>query len=441
MTEQSLYRSQLTATGDNQATWRTSAPRAEVAAQFCMGDDGSGWQDETGSLQTQLPDVIGAQGKWIADLDSITGGVRYRLTVRFQATGITDPRQSVYARVVWQGIDGALLSHDRQEYFAAVDENHAGEWSTITGVRLAPPDARQAELQLVVASAPGATVRWSGIEWSLPEADAKREITVASVYLRPRSPSTPASNIEQFCGMIDAAGQAGADLCVLPEAITVVGVPGAKPADVAEAIPGPISEKLGHHAQQSGMYVVACYPERHGPDVYNTAILLDRNGRLVGKYRKTHLPNEEVDAGYTAGDSYPVFRCDFGMVGLMICWDVAFPEPARALAIAGAEILLMPIWGGNETLMSARAIENAVYVVSSSYGSPTGVIDPLGAWQAVVRPEDEGIDAGEGHLVLATIDLADRKRWDWVGDFSQRWQIERRGDIPMEIPAQASIGR
>ena len=301
----------------------------------------------------------------------------------------------------------------------------------LTGVRTAPPDACTAELQLVAAWAPGGLVRWSGIEWAQCPTVAPREITIAAVYLRPQSPSTPASNVEQFCAMVDAAGKAGADLCVLPEAITVVAVPDARPADIAETIPGPLSQQLGQHAQQARMYVVACYPEREGADLYNTAILLDRNGNLAGKYRKTHLPNEEVDAGYTPGDCYPVFRTDFGTVGMMICWDVAFPEPARALALSGAEIVLLPIWGGNEVLMSARAIENAVYIVSSSYDAPTGIIDPLGSWQAVVRPRDERIVAGQGHLVLATIDLADRKRWDWVGDFSQRLHIERRPDLPV----------
>ena len=432
MTDQILYRSQLSPAGDDHVTWRTSAPRAEISGEFSLGDAGSAWGEEEASLQIQLPHVVGGQGKWIRDLDSIAGGVRYRFTARFHTTGVTDARSSVYARVLWKGEGGKALSHDKQEYYAATAAcpDASGEWSTITGVRTAPLEARAAELQLVAAGAPGALIQWGGIEWSQPTEEATREITVASVYLQPQSPSTPDKNIDQYCHMIDAAGRAGVDLCVLPEAITVVSVPGAKPADVAEPIPGPISEKLGQHASQSKTYVVACYPERDGPDVYNTSILLDRNGRLVGKYRKTHLPNEEVDGGYTPGDSYPVFDTDFGTVGMMICWDVAFPEPARALAVAGAEILLMPIWGGHETLMSARAIENAVYVVSSSYNAPTGIIDPLGNWQAVVRPDDDRIGAAKGHLVLATIDLADRKRWDWVGDFSQRWQIERRVDLP-----------
>ena len=92
----------------------------------------------------------------------------------------------------------------------------------------------------------------------------------------------------------------------------------------------------------------------------------------------------------------------------------------------------MPIWGGNETLMAARAIENAVYLVSSSYDAPTGIIDPLGTWQAVVRPSVDRAAAAEGQLALATIDLGDRKRWSWVGDFSERLHIERRPDLAID---------
>ena len=147
----------------------------------------------------------------------------------------------------------------------------------LTGVRMAPPDACAAELQLVAAWASGGLVRWSGIEWAQCATVVPREITVAAVYLRPQSPSTPASNAEQFCAMIDAAGKVGADLCVLPDAITVVSVPDARPADIAATIPGPLSQQLGHHAQQTKLYVVACYPEREGANVYNTAILLDRD--------------------------------------------------------------------------------------------------------------------------------------------------------------------
>jgi formylglycine-generating enzyme required for sulfatase activity len=88
--------------------------------------------------------------------------------------------------------------------------------------------------------------------------------------------------------------------------------------------------------------------------------LFGRDGQLIGKYRKVCLPREEIDGGITPGTEYPVFDTDFGRIGMMICWDVSYPEVARELAARGAEMILMPIWGGNETLAKARAIPFAV---------------------------------------------------------------------------------
>ena len=62
------------------------------------------------------------------------------------------------------------------------------------------------------------------------------------------------------------------------------------------------------------------------------------------------LPREEIDGGVTPGDALPVFETDFGTIGMMICWDVTFPEAARTLAKQGAEVIFLPIWGGNLTL-------------------------------------------------------------------------------------------
>ena len=125
------------------------------------------------------------------------------------------------------------------------------------------------------------------------------------------------------------------------------------------------------------MYIVAGILELDGEVVYNTAILLDRSGRLAGKYRKVSLPREEIEGGVSPGNALPIFETDFGKIGMMICWDVAFPEPARMLAMKGAEVILMPIWGGNLTLAKARAIENQVHLVTSTYDQDmvSGIID------------------------------------------------------------------
>ena len=186
----------------------------------------------------------------------------------------------------------------------------------------------------------------------------------------------------------------------------------------AETIPGPSTRFLGDIARKNNLYIVAGIIELDGDVVYNTAILLDRNGELAGKYRKVSLPREEIDGGISPGDNLPVFDTDFGRIGIMVCWDVSFPEVARALAMKGAEVIFMPIWGGNLTLTRARAIENQVYLVSSTYDMISAIFDMEGNIM-------EEADANSP-VVVTEIDLNRQINWPWLGDFKNR--------IPREVP-------
>src|SRR6185503_12634479 len=127
-----------------------------------------------------------------------------------------------------------------------------------------------------------------------------RRVKVASVNHRPRRTRNPVENLEQFAGLIEEASRQKADIVCLPEGITVCGN-GLKYVDVAEAIPGPSTEFLGRCAAKAKAYVAAGIYEREGKTVYNTSVLLGRDGRLVGKYRKVCLPREEIDGGITPG--------------------------------------------------------------------------------------------------------------------------------------------
>jgi predicted amidohydrolase len=151
---------------------------------------------------------------------------------------------------------------------------------------------------------------------------------------------------------------------------------------------------------------------------------IDRAGNLIGKYRKVYLPREEIEGGLSPGSDYPVFRTDFGKVGLMICWDVQYADPARALALRGAEMILMPIWGGNQTLGKARAIENRVFLISSGYDYPTSILDPDGELLAIAREP--------GAAAAVTIDLNRRYLDPWLGDMRQRFMKELRFDVQVD---------
>jgi predicted amidohydrolase len=118
-----------------------------------------------------------------------------------------------------------------------------------------------------------------------------------------------------------------------------------------------------------------------------------------------------------------VFRTDFGSVGIMICYDVFFSDPARGLATKGAEIVLMPIWGGDQALAKARAIENQVYLVASGYDHPTYIMNPDGE-KIATAPE-------RGMVAVATIDLnkSFRQLNNNLGDMRNRRPRELRTDV------------
>jgi hypothetical protein len=97
------------------------------------------------------------------------------------------------------------------------------------------------------------------------------------------------------------------------------------------------------------------------------AVLLGPDGKVAGKYRKVALPRAEIEGGLAPGDEYPVFETRFGRLGMMVCYDGFFPEVARQLASRGAEVIAFPVWGCNPMLVSARACENHVFLVSSTY--------------------------------------------------------------------------
>jgi len=129
------------------------------------------------------------------------------------------------------------------------------------------------------------------------------------------------------------------------------------------------------------------------------------------------------------GDEVAVFNADFGRVAMLICQDTSFPEPAREAALQGAELLLVPIWGGKTALVHARAVENGIDLAASGYDYASEVVDPLGTVLASVI-----INSGPA-VAIADIDLGKRFREDWLGDWRDIANKERRtGPYQYKLP-------
>ncbi|MBN2582368.1 MAG: carbon-nitrogen hydrolase family protein [Planctomycetes bacterium] len=142
---------------------------------------------------------------------------------------------------------------------------------------------------------------------------------------------------------------------------------------------------------------------------YNSAILLDREGKMMGRYDKAHAvidwaPAETFEGGLTPGRSFPVFDCDFGRIGLQICFDYCHEEGWHELALKGAELVAWPTQSPSVSVAAARAVNNRYYVVSSTWRNDAVVIDPVGRLAAELRPK-EAKTTPDGDTLVCQIDL------------------------------------
>jgi predicted amidohydrolase len=260
---------------------------------------------------------------------------------------------------------------------------------------------------------PHSTVAWSNVQFESCDPPAPRRVRLATAHYRPHGKS-PEQNRTEFVRFIEEAAQQKVDLLVLPETLTYYGT-GRSYADCAELIPGPSTEFFGDLARKHNMYLVVGLLERDKHLVYNVAVLIGPDGDCVGKYRKVCLPRTEVEGGICAGDDFPVFETRFGRVGMMVCYDGFFPEPARELTENGAEVIAFPVWGCNPLLAAARACENQVYVVSSTY------TDVSQNWMvsAVFGHQGEMLAQATdwGSISVAEVDLSRPTIWAGLGDF------------------------
>jgi predicted amidohydrolase len=404
------------AAGSLPAGWRTWSARLETAPRVFV--DTAHSLGEPGSLAISGNGNAPAFGGWEFPAAGVEGGRWYRLTAHYRAEGVRDEALQILARLDW--MDAAGKRSGQPDY--AYRTEPRGAWRKVTLDAPAPEKAAGVVIQLYLQNAPQATVWWDDIALDPIPAPAPRPVTVASIHLKPANTGSAAESVRQFLAAIERTVPGRTDVILLPEGITVVGT-GKSYAEVAEPVPGPTTARLAQVARSRRSYVAAGIYEREGSTIYNTAVLLDRAGQLAGKYRKVYLPREEIEGGLTPGIDYPVFQTDFGTVGMMICWDAQYADPARALALRGAELILLPIWGGNQTLGKARAIENRVFIAASGYNYPTYVMDPDGELLAVAREP--------GAAAIATIDLSRRYTDPGLGDLRGRFRKELRWDVPV----------
>lgn len=218
--------------------------------------------------------------------------------------------------------------------------------------------------------------------------------------------------------IVDAIGRSDADLLVIPELATSgYYFPDTDTArGLSETVPGPSTEAVSKAAEKNGVTVVMGIPELDGDRLYNSAVMVDRNG-VQAVYRKVHLFNEEKLHFSPGSEVFPLIEINGTKIGLLVCFDHMYPEAARSLALAGARIichpsnLVLPEYG--QLTSRVRALENRVFwILANRWGTEcvgensltfTGVsqvVDPTG--KILIRAEAESDE-------MSAVDIDPRK--------------------------------
>jgi len=253
-----------------------------------------------------------------------------------------------------------------------------------------------------------------------------REITVAAVQMYPKL-GEQSENLMRIGEWLDkVCTEQHVDLVVFPELVTTGYECGVQFTELAERVPGPTVNLIAQRAADYGTHVLfgMAAKERVESILYNAAVCIGPDGEIVGRYNKVHLRGEERLA-FRPGFRYNVWETEYGNIGVMLGWDLAFPEVARSLALEGAELVCVcanwesPTADEWRAYLLARAYENTVYVAAAnrvgeeytySFFGDSMIIGPRGQVYGTV-------DGGEEGYVVARVDL------DEVRQYREEYQL------------------
>jgi predicted amidohydrolase len=260
-----------------------------------------------------------------------------------------------------------------------------------------------------------------------------RTLTVAAAQVGPTT-YDKAATVERLAALVDQAGQRGVQMICFPELCLLPFFPATLVRDnddFFDDLPGPLIEPLLARTRRYRIAMVLPYGERDGDTHYNSALVFDERGEVVGKYRKVHIPayfpsNLPGGTGsferlyFAPGNlGFPTFQVLGVKIGVQICYDRLFPEGSRALAVKGAEVVFYPNnlaaygqpyrWTVWERLLCVRAYENGFFAVAPNKAGVEGVRDNIGQ-SLVIGPLEGGevlakAQTDSDELVVATLDL------------------------------------
>jgi len=274
----------------------------------------------------------------------------------------------------------------------------------------------------------------------------------------------PETNLRKALERISEASARGAEIICLQELFRSLYFCQEENVDhfeLAETIPGPTTEALSEAAKAAQAVIVGSVFERRAAGVYhNTAVVLDADGKILGRYRKMHIPDDPLyyeKFYFTPGDlGFPVFETRYGKIAPLVCWDQWYPEAARLAALAGAELLVYPTaigwhpkekgeWGERQreawrVVQRSHAVANGVYVAAvnrTGLEQPVPGGDGIEFWGGSFVAGPLGDVMAEGgqtdELVIADLDFArieeTRQGWPFLRDR----RIDAYGDLTRRV--------
>ena len=213
-------------------------------------------------------------------------------------------------------------------------------------------------------------------------------------------------------------------------------------AQAAEPLDGPLMKRFCALSGKYGAYIVAGLYTRQNGRVYNSAVLFGPEGTIEGIHNKVHLPAGE-EIGVTPGDRFRVFDTPYGKIGMLVCWDLQYPEAARELALQGADLICCPTWGCEMKYVPCRAYENSV-TLAVAMGLPAGaplwagcdpscVVDNMGDVAALAGREQEGVVTAEIDVRREPAPQYGSERYTGHTSMRQTRLSQRRPDTYREI--------
>ena len=366
----------------------------------------------------------GCYGGWDLIYPAVRVGdwVRFRVKARWQ--DLERGYDSVNVAIVWQDKAGKMVGWE-----PACPVGLRGGRVLYESMAPAPEGATELVARLLIAWSSRGQIEWTEPELRRVAAPKPRRARLGAAGAPlPPGRRTVKTNTEFYLQLCREAAQKGIDLLCLPEIMLSWGQPISNENLASKAFPLPGKEIAPFQAFAREHRMALCFSalEKNRELVHNTAILIDKKGELVGKYRKVHLAQPlEVWWGVTPGHEFPVYDLSWARVGMNICMDSSAAESVRTPARQGAEIVCLPIMGDHRAstafydlphdfdverwsmIQRMRAMDNHVYmVVSRNSGYGTGIFSPRGAALAM--------SGGAARVVHADVDLEDLPRM-WLG--------------------------